>query len=110
MGMSFRFTFVPDCLDELGDIFPNEQICRHRCGYKMGTALYCFIFYPHNVVRLALDHNNNNSNIISKSFKKCLSNLPGERDINIQRIHYKRQLYLDHHTQYGQYCSVKLEA
>jgi len=25
-------------------------------------------------------------------------------------IHYKRQLYLEYHTQYGKYCSVKLEA
>jgi len=23
---------------------------------------------------------------------------------------YKRQLYLEHHTQYGKYCNVKLEA
>ena len=52
----------------------------------MGTALYCFIFYPQNVVRLTLDHNNNNNNNnssnISKSFKKYFSNVPGERDIN----------------------------
>jgi hypothetical protein len=25
-------------------------------------------------------------------------------------IQYKRQLYLEHHTLYGKYCSVKLEA
>jgi hypothetical protein len=28
----------------------------------------------------------------------------------IQQIHYNRQLYLEHHTQYGQYCSLQLEA
>ena len=26
------------------------------------------------------------------------------------RLTYKRQLYLEHHKQYGKYCSVKLEA
>ena len=27
MSVSFQFTFVPDCLGELGDIFSNEQTC-----------------------------------------------------------------------------------
>jgi len=30
--------------------------------------------------------------------------------IMTQQIHYKRQLYLEHHTKYGKYCNVKLEA
>jgi hypothetical protein len=29
---------------------------------------------------------------------------------NIHYIHYKRQLYLEHHIQYGKYCTLKLEA
>jgi len=28
----------------------------------------------------------------------------------MQQIHYKRQLYLEHLTQYGKYSSLKLEA
>jgi hypothetical protein len=27
-----------------------------------------------------------------------------------QETQHKRQLYVEHHTQYGKYCSVKLEA
>jgi hypothetical protein len=43
--------------------------------------------------------------IVTKGLRKYLDAVPG----NIQHIHYKRQLYLEHHTQYGQYCSVNLE-
>ena len=43
--------------------------------------------------------------IVTKVLRKNLDAVP----VNIQQIHYKRQLYLQHHTPYGQYCSVNLE-
>ena len=38
----------------------------------------------------------------NEKLKENLEAVPGK--------HYKRQLYLEHHTQYGKYCSVKLES
>jgi len=29
---------------------------------------------------------------------------------NLQHFHYNKQLYLEHHTLYGKYCSMKFEA
>jgi hypothetical protein len=40
----------------------------------------------------------------NEKLKENLEVIPGKQ------IHYKRQLYLEHHTYYGKYCSVKLEA
>ena len=45
--------------------------------------------------------------IVTRSLKKKIWKLYRE---NIRKIHYKRQLYSEQHTQYGMYCSVKLEA
>jgi len=39
--------------------------------------------------------NNNNNNNNWKLYQE-----------NIRQIHYKRQLYMEHHTQYGKYCKV----
>jgi len=41
----------------------------------------------------------------NKGFKKCLK--PYQENI---RFTTKRQLHLQHQTQYGKYCSLKLEA
>jgi hypothetical protein len=43
--------------------------------------------------------------IVTTSLKKTLEAIPGKHSI----VHYKRQLYLEHHTQYRKYCSLKLE-
>jgi hypothetical protein len=44
--------------------------------------------------------------IVTRSLRKNLK--PYQE--NIRQIHYNRQLYLEHHTEYGRHCSVKLEA
>jgi hypothetical protein len=44
--------------------------------------------------------------IVTKVFKKNLKAIPGKHSTDS----LKRQLYLEHHTEYGKYCSLKLEA
>jgi len=46
--------------------------------------------------------------IVTRSLGKNLEAVPGKHSIDSQQ--QKIQLYLEHHTYYGKYCSVKLEA
>ena len=76
------------------------------------------------------DDNNNNkigaTGILTRNLRRNLEAVPGKHSIDFEFGHprcvchnevkynedslRKRQLYLEHHTQYGKYCSVKLEA
>jgi len=43
--------------------------------------------------------------IVTRSLKKNLEAIPGKHSIDS----LQKQPYLEHHTLYGKYCSVKLE-
>ena len=44
--------------------------------------------------------------IVTRSLRKNLEAVPGKHSIDS----LQKQLYLEHHTSYGKYCSVNLEA